>query len=131
MAQVFNSSYSKRLKQENHEFKANLGYLVKAPKCCFKTKSTKRAEDRNELDVEHLIGMHDVLGSIPATKQNAPYTTRPQLLPTLSVRPVEAKVPSHSRFCNSASWASLGTALKQEGFCFYYRREVKCHGVGC
>jgi hypothetical protein len=56
--------------------------------------------------VEHLISIHGALGSIPITKtkqqQQQPQNkkaTGDQLLPTMGVRPVEAKVPSYSLFC--------------------------------
>lgn len=43
MTQVFNSSYFKRLRQEDDKFRANLDYLVKAPNAV--TKRYKVGED--------------------------------------------------------------------------------------
>lgn len=70
MAQVFNSSYSKRLRQEDHKVKTNLGYLAKTPKELFQTKKDKEGCGY-ELVVEHLISKRNALASIPIqTKQN-------------------------------------------------------------
>jgi hypothetical protein len=51
------------VRQENYKFKASLGNLVIS--CLIFSKNKNRA--RHILVVEHLLGMHDTLSSVPDT----------------------------------------------------------------
>jgi hypothetical protein len=57
----------RRLRQEDHEFKASLGYIVRL--CHYKTKSLSRGWGCSSVG-EHLPSKHQVPGAIPSTVKN-------------------------------------------------------------